>query len=242
MELIISSLSTTSTRIASSAPEDSNHDTACWRELSVTPPHQAIEYGAVQWTAFLSLVKITGQGFTYCNNQGKGGLLFSFNMWQKYRRNFISLSFIFNCEAPRNPSCTHFPISEITYDVTNTSFTDWKTECQQLDSDVSTLKTDGTSKLQHFRAKSCIRLARQTIQLCFTSFGSHHYFHPATNSTSVNHSNATNTTEVTVDVSHWYFFVTKNSITAYCLYDTSLTDSIGSSAPLVLSENFITSS
>lgn len=109
--------------------------------------------------------------------------------------------------------------------MTNISFTNCKTECQQLDSDVSTLKNDCTSILQHFRVNSCIRIAGQTMQLCFTCFGGHHSFHPTTNGASVSHSTAINTDGVTVDVSHWYFFATKNSVTAHCLYGTSLTDS-----------------
>jgi hypothetical protein len=80
--------------------------------------------------------------------------------------------------------------------------------------DVSTLaNNDIISTLQHFKTNSCDRTASasQITALCFPCFGSHHSFHPATNSTSVDCSTDINIAKTYVDVPHLFFNGKKNS-------------------------------
>jgi len=52
------------------------------------------------------------------NNPGQEGLSLSFKMCPQFGRNYLSLSFVFDCEVPRNPSCTYLQKSKISNDVT----------------------------------------------------------------------------------------------------------------------------
>jgi hypothetical protein len=105
-----------------------------------------------------------------------------------------------DCEAPTIPSRAHLRISKISYNVTNTSFADWKTERQLSGCDASILAYDGVITLQHCRTNGWDRTActRQITEPCFFCFGSLHSFHPATNSGSVDRSTSTNISKTSV--------------------------------------------
>ena len=140
------------------------------------------------------------------------------------RRNYFSLGFVFDCEAPRNPSCAYLRIKDLKW----CGSVDWKSECQLLSCDAMIIVNIGISTLQHFRTNSCDRMAwaRQIMELWFSCCRSHHSFYREINRASVDRSTSINTAKMFVDVSHWLFLSDKEFYHSTCLYCTSLTDSI----------------
>ena len=142
--------------------------------------------------------------------------------WKKW----LSSQFYISLWHSTKLSHAHLQIPKISNYVTNTSFVDWKTECNLLTCDASILRNEGISMLRHFRTNNCAKMsARQIMEICFPFFRSCHSLHSAANSASVEHSTSINIAKTFVDICHWLFSATRNSIRAQCLYCTSLMDS-----------------
>jgi hypothetical protein len=99
--------------------------------------------------------KIIDPGFICCNNPGYEGPSFRLKTCQQLGTNGLSVGFMFDCDAPRNPPRTHLRIFNISNGVTNSSFADWKTQCHLSCCDASILANDGISTLQQLRTNSC---------------------------------------------------------------------------------------
>ena len=99
---------------------------------------------------------------------------------------------------------------EITDDVTNTSFGDWKSGYQQLECDMSVLANDDIKALQHIQANSCDWKAsvRHNTELCFFGFRSSSSSHPATTGASVYCNTSIKKAKTFLDVSQRFFLAT----------------------------------
>ena len=144
------------------------------------------------------------------------------------RKKWLSSWFCVWLWGSRNLIHAHLQISKISNEGTNTSFANWKTECQLLTSDASILGNEGISMLQHFGTNNSAKTtsASQNMELCFLFFISCHSLHPATDSAYVDCSTSINIAKDMLTFVTDSFSATRNSIRGQCLYCTSLMDSV----------------